>query len=103
MQGTRNSGGAPENARQACHLPSATDGRPVVGLLRRGCYAGYGHGCWGILLAPATGEALANLMVTGKSPTLDLKHFDPARFAKLGPGAPPEFRVPCNVDVQIDD
>jgi len=95
--------GAPENARQACHLPSATDGRPVVGRLRRGCYVGYGHGCWGILLAPATGEALANLIVTGKSPTLDLKHFDPARFAKLGPDAPPEFRIPCTVDVQIDD
>ena len=46
---------------------------PALGRRRRarrrgialGAYVGYGHGCWGILLAPATGEALANQIVTG--------------------------------------
>ena len=60
--------------------PSAVDGVPVVGELRSGTYVGYGHGCWGILLAPATGEALANQIATGESPTLDLGRFDPRRF-----------------------
>ena len=36
--------------------PRRVDGVPVVGA--RGPDVGYGHGCWGILLAPATGEAL---------------------------------------------
>ena len=72
--------GAPINRKQACHLPSAVDGVPVVGELRSGTYVGYGHGCWGILLAPATGEALANQIATGASPTLDLGRFDPRRF-----------------------
>ena len=71
---------APINRKQACHLPSAVDGVPVVGELRDGAYVGYGHGCWGILLAPATGEALANQIATGASPTLDLGRFDPRRF-----------------------
>lgn len=71
---------APINHKKACHLPSAADGVPVVGALRDGAYVGYGHGCWGILLAPATGEALANQIATGESPTLDLGRFDPKRF-----------------------
>ena len=70
----------PINRKQACHLPSAVDGVPVVGELRSGTYVGYGHGCWGILLAPATGEALANQIATGESPFLDLGRFDPRRF-----------------------
>mmetsp|Transcript_5760 Transcript_5760/g.18194 ORF Transcript_5760/g.18194 Transcript_5760/m.18194 type:complete len:400 (-) Transcript_5760:26-1225(-) len=72
---------APVNHKQACHLPSAIDGIPVVGEIKPGAYAGFGHGCWGILLGPATGEALANLICTDSSPTLDLRRFDPKRFA----------------------
>lgn len=71
---------ATENGRQACHLPTGPDGAPIVGELRPGAYVGTGHGCWGILLAPATGEALANLVATGDSPTLDLRGFDVGRF-----------------------
>ncbi|KAH8061192.1 hypothetical protein JL722_4494 [Aureococcus anophagefferens] len=67
---------------EACHLPTAPDGVPVVGAVpgRRGAFVGTGHGCWGILLGPATGEALANLVATGDAKTLDLRNFDPARF-----------------------
>lgn len=39
-----------------------------------------GHTCWGILNGPATGEALAQLIVEGKPKYVDLKAFDPARF-----------------------
>jgi glycine/D-amino acid oxidase-like deaminating enzyme len=41
-----------------------------------------GHGPWGILNAPATGLALAELMTDGGS-SVDLRPFDPARL----PGA----------------
>ena len=70
------------NHKQACHLPTAPDGVPVVGAVpgRRGAFVGTGHGCWGILLGPATGEALANLVATGDAKTVDLRSFDPARF-----------------------
>ena len=67
-------------SQEACHLPAAVEGVPVVGELREGAFVGYGHGCWGILLAPATGEALANQIATGASPFLDLGRFDPRRF-----------------------
>ena len=38
-----------------------------------------GHSCWGILHAPATGEAVA-AMIVGERPSLDMSEFDPARF-----------------------
>lgn len=40
-----------------------------------------GHSCWGILNAPATGEALAELVVDGAATSSSLAAFDPARFA----------------------
>jgi glycine/D-amino acid oxidase-like deaminating enzyme len=49
-----------------------------------GAYVATGHSCWGILNAPATGEALAQLIVTGRASSVDLRAFDPARCA----GAP---------------
>lgn len=36
--------------------------------------------CWGILNAPASGEALAEMIVDGKASSTDLQPFDPARF-----------------------
>lgn len=41
-----------------------------------------GHSCWGILNSPATGAALAELIVDGKASIVDLTPFDPARFMK---------------------
>jgi glycine/D-amino acid oxidase-like deaminating enzyme len=38
-----------------------------------------GHGPWGILNAPATGQALAELITAGASST-DLRPFNPARL-----------------------
>lgn len=49
-----------------------------------GCYVATGHSCWGILNGPATGEAMAELIVRGSSSSVDLSAFDPARFVSRG-------------------
>ena len=70
-------------ARQACYRPITRDGLPMIGSVPglRGAYVATGHGVWGILNAPATGEALADLIVDGRATTFSLSAFDPARFA----------------------
>jgi glycine/D-amino acid oxidase-like deaminating enzyme len=42
---------------QACYLPISADGEPLIGQHPKvsGAYFATGHGCWGILNAPATG------------------------------------------------
>ena len=44
-----------------------------------GAYVATGHSVWGMLNAPATGEAMAELIVGG-STTVDIAAFDPARL-----------------------
>lgn len=70
------------NIKQACYLPLTEDGLPLIGELKndRGVYVAAGHGCWGILNAPATGLALSQLIIDGKSTLLDLNPFNPNRF-----------------------
>lgn len=77
-------GAAEVTAEQACFLPCSQDGVPLVGRVPgvRGAFVATGHGCWGILNAPATGAALAELIADGAATTVDLGPFDPARFAK---------------------
>lgn len=67
---------------QACYLPTSPDNLPVIGRVPacEGVYVASGHSCWGILNAPATGCALAELIVTGRCDTVDLSPFDPRRF-----------------------
>jgi glycine/D-amino acid oxidase-like deaminating enzyme len=74
---------------QACYRPVARDGLPLIGPVRglAGAYVATGHSVWGMLNAPATGEALADLIVDGASPTVDLAPFDPARLPPLPPEA----------------
>ena len=43
-------------------------------------YVAAGHSVWGILNAPASGEALAELIVDGASRRVDLTPFNPARL-----------------------
>jgi glycine/D-amino acid oxidase-like deaminating enzyme len=64
------------------------DGLPLIGAVpgARGAYVATGHGVWGILNAPATGEAVAELIVDGAARTTDVSPFDPARLAALEPG-----------------
>jgi glycine/D-amino acid oxidase-like deaminating enzyme len=74
-------------ARQACFRPVTEDGLPLIGglpELERGFVAS-GHNVWGILNAPATGEALAELIADGTARSCDLTAFDPDRLPALDP------------------
>jgi glycine/D-amino acid oxidase-like deaminating enzyme len=70
---------------QACYRPVAADGLPVIGQVPgvEGAYVATGHSVWGILNAPATGEAMAELILDGRARTIDLAAFDPARLPPL--------------------
>ena len=50
-----------------------------------GFYLANGFSGHGLMLAPATGAALAELLATGASPRLDISAFDPGRFARGEP------------------
>jgi glycine/D-amino acid oxidase-like deaminating enzyme len=68
--------------RQACYRPVTDDGLPLIGRVPgvRGAYVATGHGPWGILNAPATGLAMAELVAEGAAASVDLRAFDPARL-----------------------
>lgn len=70
-------------ASQACYRPVTRDGLPLIGAVpgARGAYVATGHGVWGILNAPATGEVVAELILDGAARAVDLSPFDPARLA----------------------
>lgn len=74
-------------ARQACFRPVTQDGLPLIGKLPgiEGAYAATGHSVWGILNAPATGEAMAELILDGATQTVDLSPFDPGRLRPFDP------------------
>ncbi|KAL6753258.1 FAD dependent oxidoreductase [Haematococcus lacustris] len=74
--------GAHVAAKQACYLPNAPDGIPVIGCVpdHPGVFVATGHTCWGILNAPATGKACAELIAHGQAKTVDLTRFQPNRF-----------------------
>jgi len=78
---------APILARQACFRPVTQDGLPLIGPVPglKGAYVATGHSVWGILNAPATGEAMAEVLVDGEARTLDLTAFDPRRLPSLDP------------------
>ena len=77
-------------ARQACYRPVTQDGLPLIGRVPgvEGAYVATGHSVWGILNAPATGEAMAELIVDGAARTVDLSPFDPGRLCPLAPAQP---------------
>jgi glycine/D-amino acid oxidase-like deaminating enzyme len=76
--------------RQACYRPVTDDGLPLIGRVPgvAGAYVATGHGPWGILNAPATGLALAELVADGAAASVDLRPFDPARLPAMGAGRP---------------
>jgi len=80
-------GSAPILARQACFRPVTADGLPLIGRVPgvANAYVATGHSVWGILNAPATGEAIAELIVDGATRSVDLLSFDPARLPRLDP------------------
>lgn len=77
-------------ARQACYRPITADGLPLIGRVTgvAGAYIATGHSVWGILNAPATGEAMADLIVAGSAHTVDLGPFDPGRLPPVATDAP---------------
>ena len=72
-------------AEQACYRPVVEDGLPLIGAVPGvpGAYVATGHSVWGMLNAPATGEAMAELIAEGETGAVDLAPFDPARLAPL--------------------
>ena len=78
---------APILTRQACHRPVTQDGLPLIGAIddAPGAFIATGHSVWGILNAPATGEAMAELILDGAARTVDLRAFDPRRARPLDP------------------
>ena len=69
---------------QACFRPVTQDGLPLIGAIpgAQGAYVATGHSVWGILNAPATGEAVAELILDGATQAVDLSPFDPARLER---------------------
>jgi glycine/D-amino acid oxidase-like deaminating enzyme len=74
-------------ARQACFRPVTQDGLPLIGRVPQseGLHVATGHNVWGILNAPATGEALAELIADGAARSVDLAPFDPSRLQPFDP------------------
>ena len=72
---------APIVSRQACFRPVTQDGVPLMGAVPgvAGAYVATGHSVWGMLNAPATGEAMAELILDGGTRHVDLARFSPRR------------------------
>ena len=69
---------------QSCHLPVTADGAPIMGKVpgTENVYVATGHSCWGILNAPASGAAMAELVADGSVTVV--RGFE--RFAPRGDG-----------------
>lgn len=80
---------SPIVARQACFRPVTMDGWPLMGPVPDvpGAFVATGHSVWGILNAPASGEAMAELVATGRTRHVDLSPFDPGRLPPFDPAA----------------
>ena len=72
---------------QACFRPVTADGLPLIGLVAgmANAYIATGHSVWGMLNAPGTGEAIAELITTGTSQAVDLSPFSPGRLRAFNP------------------
>jgi glycine/D-amino acid oxidase-like deaminating enzyme len=75
--------GARVLSENACYRPICADALPLMGEIPgvAGAYVATGHNCWGILNAPASGAAMAELIADGESTIVDLRPFTPARFS----------------------
>lgn len=75
-------GGKDPHTKQACYLPTTQDGNPIIGAVPnvKGAFVASGHSCWGILNGPATGEAMAELLVHGKTSHVDISNLGLERF-----------------------
>ena len=78
---------APIKARQARFRPVTEDGLPFIGAVPGvdGAFVATGHSVWGMLNAPATGEAMSELILDGAARHVDLAPFAPGRLPPLDP------------------
>jgi glycine/D-amino acid oxidase-like deaminating enzyme len=76
---------APIVKRQACFRPIAEDALPLLGAIPgvEAAYLATGHNVWGMLNAPATGEAMAELILDGRAAHVDLAPFAVSRLRPL--------------------
>ena len=75
-------GAAPIERRQACYRPVCADAMPIIGAVTgvAGAFVAGGHNCWGMLNAPGSGYAMAELIAEGESRRIDLTPFAPNRL-----------------------
>jgi len=73
---------APIVKRQACFRPVTEDGLPLIGAVPgvEDAYLATGHNVWGMLNSPATGEAMAELILDGRASHVDLAPFAVSRL-----------------------
>ncbi|AAW41882.1 cytoplasm protein, putative [Cryptococcus deneoformans JEC21] len=71
--------GAEVISEQACYLPIADRGRPLIGKVRgvEGVYVGSGLSCWGITQGPGTGKVLSEMILEGKAKSADVSKLAP--------------------------
>ena len=69
-------------ATQACFRPITRDGLPLIGAVPGvpGANVATDQSVWGILNAPATAEAMAEIILDGAARSIDLAPFDPRRL-----------------------
>lgn len=68
---------APIKFKQACYVPTTKSGLPIIDSLPgiTNAFVSAGHSCWGILLGPATGKAMAELIDDGIVRCVDISPF----------------------------
>ncbi len=63
--------------------PSTPDSLPLIGeLASSGIYTAFGHQHVGLTAGPKTGRLIADL-ITGRLPNIDMRPYDPARYAAI--------------------
>jgi glycine/D-amino acid oxidase-like deaminating enzyme len=74
---------APEIGRSACYRPLTVDGLPLIGPVpgAPGAFLATGHASWGILNAPATGRMVSEMILDGRSHSVDAAPFAVSRLA----------------------
>lgn len=82
LQSMTSIGNTRPDLTQACMRPCTPDALPVMGKIPEytGAYISAGHNCWGILWAPVSGLAMAEMLMEEKCSIVDLTAFDPARY-----------------------
>lgn len=73
------SGQAEVLQEQACFLPIADRGRPLIGKVRgaEGVFVNAGHSCWGITQGPGSGLLMAEMILEGKAKSADISKLAP--------------------------